>query len=237
MHSINSICPCRNVNEVKTKFASPGVNPEILFSFGLGKLTDLLVVSSLRILIVEDVAGDAELEMRELKRAGIAADARRVETAADFRRELEDFRPHVILADFSMPNFDGMEALRIVSQSHPHIPFIFVSGTLGEEYAVRALKNGATDFVVKNDLLRLPAAVERAIKEAEERHARQRLEQQMRESQLALQEQAAGLQRAQLVAKLAHVITGPGGSFVRVSETLPPLIRPTPPEIPQSTPT
>src|SRR5258708_29847333 len=183
MHSINSICPCRNVNEVKTKFASPGVNPEILFSFGLGKLTDLLVVSSLRILIVEDVADDAELEMRELKRAGIAADARRVETAADFRRELEDFQPHVILADFSMPNFDGMEALRIASQSHPHIPFIFVSGTLGEEYAVRALKNGATDFVVKNDLLRLPAAVERAIKEAEERHARQRLEQQMHESE------------------------------------------------------
>src|SRR5258708_12565190 len=235
MHSINSICPCRNVNEVKTKFASPGVNPEILFSFGFGKLRGLLVVSSLRIMIVEDVGGDGELEMRELKRAGIADDARRVETAADFRRELEDFRPHVILADFSMPNFDGMEALRLVSQSHPHIPFIFVYGTLGEEYAVRALKNGATDFVVKNDLLRLPAAVKRAKKGPEERTTRQLLEQRLRRSQLALQEQAAGLQRAQLLAKLAHVITGPGGSFVRWSETLPQLIGVTPAEMPQST--
>jgi diguanylate cyclase (GGDEF)-like protein/PAS domain S-box-containing protein len=173
--------------------------------------------------------------MRELKRAGIAVDARRVETAADFRQELEDFRPHVILSDFSMPSFDGMEALRIASQSHPHIPFIFVSGTLGEEFAVRALKNGATDFVLKNDLLRLPAAVERAIKDAEERRARQLLEQRVRESQLALQEQAAGLQRAQLLAKLAHVITGPGGSFVRWSATLPQLIGVTPAEMPQST--
>ncbi len=136
-----------------------------------------------RILIVEDVATDAELMLRELKRAGMRCDAHRVDTAVDYRRELEEFQPNVILSDFSMPNFDGMEALRIASQSYPHIPFIFVSGTLGEEYAVRALKNGATDFVVKTNLLRLPAAVERAIKEADERHARQALEHQLRESE------------------------------------------------------
>src|ERR1700674_2730418 len=100
-----------------------------------------------RILMVEDAATDAELMLRELKRAGIACDVRRVETAAEYRRELEEFQPHVILSDFSMPSFDGMEALRIASQSYPNIPFIFVSGTLGEEYAVRALKSGATDFV------------------------------------------------------------------------------------------
>ena len=133
--------------------------------------------------MVEDVATDADLMIRELKRAGIRCDAHRVETAAEYRRELEEFQPHVILSDFSMPNFDGMEALGIASQSYPHIPFIFVSGTLGEEYAVRALKSGATDFVLKNNLLRLPPSVERAIKEAEERHARQRLEQQMHESE------------------------------------------------------
>src|SRR5579859_2484667 len=136
-----------------------------------------------RILIVEDVATDAALMLRELKRAGIRFDERRVETVVEYRRGLEDFHPHVILSDFSMPNFDGMEALRIASQSYPHIPFIFVSGTLGEEYAVRALKSGATDFVLKSNLLRLPAAVERAINEAEERRARQALEHQVRESE------------------------------------------------------
>jgi PAS domain S-box-containing protein/diguanylate cyclase (GGDEF)-like protein len=137
----------------------------------------------IRILMVEDVATDAELVLRELKRAGIHCDAHRVDTAVEYRRELEDFHPHVILSDFSMPSFDGMEALRIARESYPHIPFVFVSGTLGEEYAIRALKDGATDFVLKSNLLRLPAAVERAIKEAEERRARQGLEHQSRESE------------------------------------------------------
>jgi diguanylate cyclase (GGDEF)-like protein/PAS domain S-box-containing protein len=136
-----------------------------------------------RILIVEDVATDTELMLRELKRAGIRCDAHRVETPVDYRRELEEFQPHVILSDFAVPRFDGMEALRIARQSYPHIPFVFVSGTLGEEHAVRALKNGAADFVLKNNLLRLPAAVARAIKEAEERRARQTLEHQLRESE------------------------------------------------------
>jgi CheY-like chemotaxis protein len=102
-----------------------------------------------RILMVEDSAPDAEFMVKELKRAGVRFDAHRVETAVEFRRELEEFQPHVILSDFSMPRFEGMEALAIVRRSHPDIPFIFVSGTLGEEYAVRALKNGAKDYVLK----------------------------------------------------------------------------------------
>ena len=137
----------------------------------------------LRILIVEDVAADAELELREFGRAGIAYEYRRVETAAGYRQELDEFKPQVILSDFSMPQFDGMEALAIARQSHPHIPFIFVSGTLGEVHAVRALKNGATDYVVKNNLIRLPAAVERAISEAQERRARQEAERELRENE------------------------------------------------------
>jgi diguanylate cyclase (GGDEF)-like protein/PAS domain S-box-containing protein len=121
--------------------------------------------------------------LRELQRAGISFDAQRVDTAVDYRRELAEFQPDVILSDFTMPSFDGMEVLRIASQSYPYIPFIFVSGTLNEEDAVRALKSGATDYILKNNLLRLPAAVERAKKETEERHARQVLERQLRESE------------------------------------------------------
>lgn len=137
----------------------------------------------LRILMVEDVATDAELILGELKRAGLRCDAHRVETAVEYRRELEDFRPQVILSDFTMPGFDGMEALEIARQSHPDIPFIFVSGTLGEEYAVRALQSGATDYVLKGNLLRLPPAVERAMNDIRERRARQVLERDLRESE------------------------------------------------------
>jgi PAS domain S-box-containing protein/diguanylate cyclase (GGDEF)-like protein len=136
-----------------------------------------------RILMVEDAATDADLILRELGRAGVHCDARRVETPVGFRRELEEFHPHVILSDFSMPRFDGMEALWIANQSYPHIPFIFVSGTLGEEYAVRALKNGATDYVLKTELIRLPSAVERAINEAQERRARREAEHELREKE------------------------------------------------------
>ena len=136
-----------------------------------------------KIVMVEDVAADAELLARELKRAGIGCDTRRVETAVDFQRELEEFKPHLILSDFSMPKFDGMEALAIARRSHSHIPFIFVSGTIGEEYAVRALHGGATDYVLKDNLLRLPAAVQRALKEVRERGARQVLVNELRESE------------------------------------------------------
>jgi PAS domain S-box-containing protein len=137
----------------------------------------------IRILMVEDVATDAELILGELKRAGLRCDAHRVEIAVEYRRELEEFQPHLILSDFSMPKFGGMEALAIARRSHPDIPFIFVSGTLGEEYAVRALKSGATDYVLKDNLLRLPPAVERAMNDIRERRARQALERDLRESE------------------------------------------------------
>ena len=134
------------------------------------------------ILMVEDNASDAELIVREIKSAGMRCDAHRVETAVEFRRELDEFQPHVILSDFSMPKFDGMEALAIAKRSHPEVPFIFVSGTIGEENAVRALQSGAIDYVLKGNLLRLPPAIERAMNEIRERRARQALERELRES-------------------------------------------------------
>jgi DNA-binding NtrC family response regulator len=92
-------------------------------------------------------------------------DAHWVETAVEFRRELDEYQPHVILFDYSLPKFDGMEALAIAKRSHPEIPFIFVFGTIGEENAVRALQSGAVDYVLKGNLLRLPLAIERAMSE------------------------------------------------------------------------
>jgi len=131
----------------------------------------------LRVVMVEDVESDAELAERELKRAGLAVRARRVQSEEDFRRELGQFQPHAILSDFNMPQFDGMSALRIARATVPDVPFIFVSGTLGENYAIQALKNGATDYVLKNNLVRLPPVIERAVSESAARAEHRRGEQ------------------------------------------------------------
>ncbi|MGH8631048.1 MAG: PAS domain S-box protein [Burkholderiales bacterium] len=133
--------------------------------------------SEVRILLLEDVASDAELVERELVRAGIACDLRRVESEHEFVRALAGFAPDVILSDFSLPQYDGMAALRLVRSSRPEVPFIFVSGTIGEEAAVEALKQGASDYVLKGNLKRLPSAVRRVLQEAEDRIARHRSEQ------------------------------------------------------------
>jgi diguanylate cyclase (GGDEF)-like protein/PAS domain S-box-containing protein len=131
---------------------------------------------TVRVLLAEDVAADAELELRELKRAGLRVVHRLVDTEQSFGRALREFAPDVILSDFSMPAFDGMAALALAREQCPDTPFIFVSGTIGEEYAVRALKSGATDYVLKANLVRLPAAVERALAEAQERRELRRTE-------------------------------------------------------------
>jgi diguanylate cyclase (GGDEF)-like protein/PAS domain S-box-containing protein len=144
------------------------------------------VETELRILMVEDVPTDAELEIRELKRAGLRVAHRLVDTEDGFRGALRDFRPNLIISDFSMPHFDGMFALKIAREVAPDVPFIFVSGTIGEEYAIRALKNGATDYVLKNNLLRLPASVERALQESEERLARLKIQHELEETRSRL---------------------------------------------------
>ena len=130
----------------------------------------------MRVLLAEDVPSDAELELRELKRAGLRVRHLLADTEQSFERALREFVPDIILSDFSMPGFDGMAALAMARELTPETPFIFVSGTIGEEYAIRALKSGATDYVLKTNLMRLPAAVERALAEAQERRDRLRTE-------------------------------------------------------------
>jgi diguanylate cyclase (GGDEF)-like protein len=129
----------------------------------------------LRILILEDSPSDAELATAMLKRARIACESLRIETQTDFSEQLEKFRPDLVLSDFTLPAFDGLSALAIVRDRRPDLPFIIVSGTIGEERAVEALKRGATDYVAKSNLARLPAAVIRAVGESEERRRIARL--------------------------------------------------------------
>ncbi len=138
---------------------------------------------ALRILLVEDQPLDAELLLLELKRSGFAsALVRRAETAEEFNRELAH-APDVILCDYALPAFSAPEALRIVKQRQLDIPFIIISGSIGEEIAVDAIKHGADDYLLKDRLGRLGPAVTQALEEKKLRTAAQRAEEDLRQSE------------------------------------------------------
>lgn len=137
----------------------------------------------LRILHLEDDPLDAELVESTLIGEGFDCDLCVVATREAFVAALDAGGIDVILADFALPNFDGMAALEIVRHTCPAIPFIFVSGRLGEETAIDSLRNGATDYVLKNRLSRLGPAVRRALDEAVEREERRRAEAALHESE------------------------------------------------------
>jgi len=143
---------------------------------------------TLRILILEDVPTDAELVERELRKGQIEFAARRVVTREAFMHELEVFSPDLILADYSLPAFDGITALSMARERCHETPFVFVSGAIGEELAIETLKQGATDYVLKHRLERLAPAVGRAIREAEERAARRQAEEALRQANEELEQ-------------------------------------------------
>lgn len=137
-------------------------------------MSDAVSPASVRILFIEDMKEDVERATYQLRRAGMACEWRRVETEAALDEALRDFQPDVILSDFSLPQFDGMSALRIACEKAPEIPFLFLSGTIGEERAIQALRAGAVDYVLKENLARLAPAIRRALSEAADRQERKR---------------------------------------------------------------
>src|SRR5215813_4138073 len=132
--------------------------------------------SPLRILHLEDDRSDAELVQAVLETEGVLSHVTRVETLADFVASLEQGGFDIILADYTLPSFDGLSALKIAHAKCPDVPFIFVSGTLGEEVAIEALKIGATDYLLKERLSRLAPSIRRALREVEGRAERKRVE-------------------------------------------------------------
>lgn len=127
------------------------------------------MTESLRILLLEDSPVDAELNERVLRKAGMAFTALRVETQQAFVAALDEFRPDLILADYKLPGFDGLHALAIAREKAPLTPYIFVTGAMGEERAVESIRLGATDYLIKDRLARLPDAVQRAMAEKTQR--------------------------------------------------------------------
>lgn len=154
----------------------------------------------LKILFCEDVATDAELEIRELTRAGLQFKTMVVKSEEDFRKGILEFSPDVILSDYTLPyDFNGLKALEITKVLCPDVPFIFVSGTIGEERAIESLKKGATDYVLKEHPDRLPQAVLRAVSDSEEKRL-------LRETQEALR-----LSEERFAQFMKHL---PGAAFI-----------------------
>ena len=142
----------------------------------------------LRILYLEDEPMDAELVHASLEGEGVVCDVTRAETQAGFLAFLQLGGFDLVLADYTLPLFDGISALKIAQEVSPEVPFIFVSGTMGEELAIEALKMGATDYVFKTRLSRIGPSVRRALREAEERSERKRVEEALQRNQAYLAE-------------------------------------------------
>ncbi|MBN1148523.1 MAG: PAS domain S-box protein [Anaerolineales bacterium] len=137
----------------------------------------------LRVLIVEDSEDDAYLLLRLLRKSGYEPTHRRVDTAEAMQAALEEQEWDIILSDYNMPGFDGLSALRLYKQSGLDIPFILVSGMIGEEAAVEAMRTGAHDYLMKDNLTRLAPAIQRELQETEVRRARRQAEESLRASE------------------------------------------------------
>ena len=138
--------------------------------------SDGKVKKTIRVLIVDDSKDDKDLLLLELRRGGFEADYKHVQTSDEFRKSLGEEKWELILCDYSMPEFDGLSALRIVKERGLDIPFILISGAIGEDIAVKAMKAGAHDYLFKGNLQRLNPAIERELKEAEIRKLHKKAE-------------------------------------------------------------
>ena len=160
----------------------------------------------LRILHLEDNPTDAELIQGILETEGIICAVTRVDTQADFFASIERGGFDLILTDYTLPSFDGLSALKIALEKCPDVPFIFVSGTLGEEVAVEALKIGATDYILKQRLSRIAPSVHRALREAKERGERKRAEALLSEEKRLLEMIAKGNSLSMILEALCRLV-------------------------------
>jgi len=165
----------------------------------------------LRVLLIEDSQDDATFLLRELGRGGFDCESERVETLRELSDALDEQDWDVVISDHTMPGFGSLETLEIFREKQNDIPFIVVSGTIGEDVAVRAMKGGAHDYVMKNDLARLVPSIERELREATSRRAKRSAERALRRSELELNDffehAPVGLQWL-----------GPDGTILRVNQ-------------------
>ncbi len=174
----------------------------------------------LKFLFLEDSSTDLELIQRELKRAGIEYIPLHVQERDEYVKAIVEEKPDFIFSDYSLPNFDGLSALTIAKEQCPATPFIFVSGTYGEDAAIQTLTRGATDYVLKDRLVKLVPALQRAIRELEEHSALRRAEQE----KFDIEEQLRQSQKVEamgfLAGAMAHEINNPIMAIIDYAQLL-----------------
>jgi PAS domain S-box-containing protein len=150
------------------------------------------IPGQLRILLLEDDPSDAELILRAVGNGGITHVSKSVQVRDEFRAALTEFGPDLVLSDYQLSGFNGIDALTIVRERNPDLPFILVTGALGEEFAVETIKRGATDYILKDRLSHLVPAILRAMRETEQRSRRRQAEELVKhEQEKALRESEA----------------------------------------------
>jgi diguanylate cyclase len=173
----------------------------------------MTVLRQIKVLLVEDRLEDAEMLLREMHLRGLDVVSRRVDTSAAYEDALATFAPDLILSDYTLPGFDGTDALQIARSRRPDTPFIFVSGTIGEERAIQALKQGAVDYVLKESRARLVPAIERALREADDRDAR-------RWAQRELEESEERFRFAMHFSSIGMALVAPDGRWLGINPAL-----------------
>jgi two-component system sensor histidine kinase UhpB len=168
---------------------------------------------SINLLILEHDENDLELLLYELKKGSLDFVPKIVGTKEQFTRALMESIPDIILSDYSLPGFDGVAAFQLKQQVCPDVPFIIVSGTIGEENAVDLIKNGVTDYAIKDKLFTVIPKIKRAIKESNERHEKLVAEQNLRQSQWQLAE-------AQRISRIGSWEVGENGELIACSDEL-----------------
>ena len=174
------------------------------------------MATPLHLLVVEDSADDAELIVREVRQAGFDPKWHRVETEADFLAALQE-QPDIVLSDYSMPRFNGVRAVTIMREHGLNIPFILISGTVGEEIAVEAMKQGATDYLLKDRIARLGNSIRRALEEKQLRQQREQAESVMRESERRFQDMLENVQMIAMTLDKNGMVTFCNNYFLRLT--------------------
>ncbi len=173
----------------------------------------MTTVKSIKVLILEHDENDLELLLYELKKGKLDLVPKIVATKEQFSNALTDYCPDIILSDYSLPGFDGVTAFNIKQEICPEVPFIIVSGTIGEENAVELIKNGVTDYALKDKLFTVIPKIRRAIKETSERYEKAMAEQNLRKSERQLAE-------AQIISKIGSWEIGEQGELIACSDEL-----------------
>ncbi len=162
--------------------------------------------SKLKILFVEDLPTDVELAKRTLSKEGIKFESCVVDNEIDFIHHLEDFRPDVIISDYNMPKFDGMRALKITLESNPNTPFLLLTGSANEEIAVKCMKAGATDYIIKEHITRLPLAVKEALEKTKAYLEKEKITRELKESEEKFRSYAEESPNMIFINKAGHVV-------------------------------